>query len=549
MKQLVCAVLGMVIMVSAAAAGEVKTAIRRVVVYEDRAMVVREGTADLAAGAAELVVSGLPPILNDGSVRVKGTADGTVTVIGTEVRRSFLADPRRTEVEKLENRLEVLREKRREVDDGLASIALQRKFVSSISAATSEKISEEMLLTPPAPGQWGPVLDFIGERSLQLAASERKLNVDGRKIVEEIEAVEKELGEVKGWLSREAKEIVVSVEAAGTATLALEVSYTVPGAMWRPVYDARADHDGGTVEVVYRAEVRQKTGEDWAGVELALSTARPSIGGRPPELSPWYVSLHDPATAYDRGRSAAAPQRVMMKAMRADEMALAEEGREEALGFDEAAVAKAGTAVTFTVPRPQDVPSDASFHGMVVSRREVEAAFEYVAVPKLVEYPFLLATFTNAEEYPLLPGRINLFLGPDFVGTSRLDAVAPGQKAELYLGIDEDLTVKRELVAEKTEAGGLFRAKTGYRNFRYRIEVENFRTRSEKITVYDQYPVSTSPDLKVELEEVSPRPVEDKEKEQPGILIWKFDLGPSEKKTIEYEYILKYPKSKTLVGL
>ncbi|MCI0385985.1 DUF4139 domain-containing protein, partial [Streptomyces sp. CNQ085] len=55
----------------------------------------------------------------------------------------------------------------------------------------------------------------------------------------------------------------------------LEVEYHVPGATWSPVYQLRLDGAdsafGGTI--VLRACVAQRTGEDWTGVRLGLSTA------------------------------------------------------------------------------------------------------------------------------------------------------------------------------------------------------------------------------------------------------------------------------------
>ena len=38
-------------------------------------------------------------------------------------------------------------------------------------------------------------------------------------------------------------------------------------------------------------EVRQRTGEDWSNVRLTLSTARPSVSARLPELDPWFIEF------------------------------------------------------------------------------------------------------------------------------------------------------------------------------------------------------------------------------------------------------------------
>ncbi|WP_344323717.1 DUF4139 domain-containing protein, partial [Streptomyces macrosporus] len=63
-------------------------------------------------------------------------------------------------------------------------------------------------------------------------------------------------------------------DGAGAA-VEFEVEYHVPGATWLPVYQVRLEDtgagSGGTL--VLRACVAQRTGEDWTGVRLGLSTA------------------------------------------------------------------------------------------------------------------------------------------------------------------------------------------------------------------------------------------------------------------------------------
>ncbi|BBB00778.1 hypothetical protein RVR_7914 [Actinacidiphila reveromycinica] len=53
----------------------------------------------------------------------------------------------------------------------------------------------------------------------------------------------------------------------------LELEYHVPGATWTPVYQLRLDSGSGAGTLVLRAGVAQRTGEDWTGVRLGLSTA------------------------------------------------------------------------------------------------------------------------------------------------------------------------------------------------------------------------------------------------------------------------------------
>ena len=524
--------------------------IQRVVVYEDRAMVTRAANAQIEAGASELALEGLPPLLLDDSVRVKGEAPGKVLIAGTEVRKSFLSDPRRKEIEDLETRLDGLRLEESALDDRLQALDLQKKFVASIQSSMSEKISKEMLVAAPAPESWAKVADFIYQGAMRAADEERKIGVEKKALARRIEAAEKELGQAKSGAERDAKSVLVSVEAEKPAALKLEISYVVPRATWRPVYDARADHDGGKIDLAYRSEIRQETGEDWRGVRLALSTARPSVGGRMAELSPWYLDIWEEQAVY-RPSGGARPMAAAPAPKTEGGLWMVKNVSEEAATAENltAVAEKAGAAVTFAIARPQDIPSDGQFHGAAIAEKSVDAEFEYVSTPKLAEFAYLLARFQNAETYPLLAGKINLFLGQDFVGTSDLETVAPGEKAEVHLGIDEEVKVKRELVAESTGKGGIFRGRPGEKTFQYRITLESFRKTKDKMTVYDQIPVSRSPEIEVELAKADPEPAKVEEKEKPGLLAWKFDLSPGVKKTIVFSFQVEYPKDKTVGGL
>ena len=53
--------------------------------------------------------------------------------------------------------------------------------------------------------------------------------------------------------------------------------------------------------IVYKANVSQKSGEDWKNVKLTLSTGSPSVSGIKPELTPYYLNL---VPTYLQGRAA-----------------------------------------------------------------------------------------------------------------------------------------------------------------------------------------------------------------------------------------------------
>ncbi len=68
------------------------------------------------------------------------------------------------------------------------------------------------------------------------------------------------------------------------ANLQLVVEYYVNGARWTPSYVCRLDSVTNQAAIAVRALICQRTGEDWAGVRLELSTATPTGWCELPEL-------------------------------------------------------------------------------------------------------------------------------------------------------------------------------------------------------------------------------------------------------------------------
>ncbi|MEQ8957290.1 MAG: DUF4139 domain-containing protein, partial [Coleofasciculus sp. C2-GNP5-27] len=64
----------------------------------------------------------------------------------------------------------------------------------------------------------------------------------------------------------------------------LIVEYFVPGARWTPTYLCRLESSTNTAAIAVRAFLCQRTGEDWSGVRLELSTANPMTWCELPEL-------------------------------------------------------------------------------------------------------------------------------------------------------------------------------------------------------------------------------------------------------------------------
>jgi uncharacterized protein (TIGR02231 family) len=208
-----------------------------------------------------------------------------------------------------------------------------------------------------------------------------------------------------------------------------------------------------------------------------------------------------------------------------------------------AGVTEEQSSVSFQIPRPVTIPSDGTQHGNVVSVETLPVTLEFLAVPKISPFVFLRSEITNRTPFPLLPGRVNSFVGNVFSGSSYLKKVASGEKFDLFFGTDDQVTVKREELKSHKEAG-LF---GGNRmSYRYRIEVRNFRKDAQTVTIRDQLPLAGDEEIKVSLDEPSPKPDEGA---ADGTQTWRLLLGPGEKREITFGIVVEYPKERQITGL
>jgi len=179
----------------------------------------------------------------------------------------------------------------------------------------------------------------------------------------------------------------------------------------------------------------------------------------------------------------------------------------------------------------------------VVAVEKLPVKLELATVPKLSPYAFLTSQVENRATYPLLPGKLNIFSGGNFIGSSLLNKVASGEKYEVHFGADDQIVVKREEMKRHKEAGIFGKNRMTYR---YRIEVQNLRKGERTVLVRDQLPLSTNEEIKVSLEEPSVTPDEVKDD---GTVTWKLVLKPGEKREVTFGIIIEYPKDREVVGL
>lgn len=529
---------------------DLQTAIASVAVYPDRARIARAGTLKLEPGSHRLEVRELPLTLDAASVRASARGTARARLLGVDVQREFYVETPAERVRDLEEQVEQLEDEMRGLEARVALLTQERSALGDL-AGQAESFARGLALGKTSAEDQMKLLDGLRGRSEELDAALLDLSVRRRDLERRLEKLRNELDQLRGARRRQRYAAVVEVDVSQAGDLTVELTYVVSRAGWQPLYDIRLLEEGEkrVLEVGYLAQVTQRTGEDWPDVALTLSTARPALAGKVPELDPWYVG---PAYAQRKParmaalKMAAPAAPVMDKAMALTgaEPAAAALAVEAEADVVTATVEATGAAVTYQIPTAVAIPADGAPHKVAVARFELEPELDYVTAPRLVEAAYRRAQVANDSPYTLLAGPANLFAGDEFIGATELELIAPRGEIELYLGTDDRVKIERELKrrqVDKKLVGDRRRLR-----YAYEVALENLLPAEAKITLHDQIPVGRHEDIKVKLESTEPKPAEQTEL---NLLRWEFSLAPGEKQVVRFDFTVEHPRGMDVLGL
>jgi len=337
--------------------------------------------------------------------------------------------------------------------------------------------------------------------------------------------------------------------------LALEVSYQVRNAAWRPVYEARLDTANARLALRQEAVVTQSTGEDWSDVALTLSTARPSAGTQPPQLAPWRITLAPPPPAPPPPRptarmaAPASPAPAADAARGEDDRSQLAQRRDREAQAENAALVTVGFAVEYQIPGTATVRSDGSERRVRIAELPAEVTMTAQAIPRLDRRAFLRATFASPAQVPLLPGQVTLVLDGVQVGRAALPLLRPGEQQARAFGADDRIRVAYEpQPPRRSEAGNIISGRTAIVANESLITVQSFHARPIEITVLDHAPVSVEEPLVVAIT-ADPAPSARDVDERPGVLAWTAIYQPREQRRIRFGYTITAPRDSTVYGM
>jgi uncharacterized protein (TIGR02231 family) len=529
---------------------DVRSSIDNVTVYPDGATVTRVITMDLPQGDTTLIARDFPPGLDTASLRVEGETAAPVTIGAIDARSPRPERP--PTAPELEKRLQELKDQRAALDDQIGAETARKQFAERFAAETPFGLGEKGEARPLS--DWRAAFSAVADEIKSANETIRAFRLKQRDIDLEIRKAEAALQ------ANPSRKMEVRIDLAANAAShgTFRVSYTVRGARWAPLYDARLD--SGTrerkpaLELIRRAEIVQQTGEDWQDVALTVSTVRTAKGGNGPELQPLIVRYYQPPIIQPVPRASRMQDRIGEAARGGlataykDEPSLAAAPAQPAPVAAQEAESTAETGgyqAVFRVPGRVSVAASEGAKSFRISTEQIAPELLVRAVPALDETAYLEASFKHAEEAPLLPGRVSVYRDGIFVGRSAMPLTPKDETLRLGFGADEKVKVTRT-VTRKIEgsAGIISSAKTDEREFK--ITLRSGHAQPIKAVIEDQVPTSEAADIQVEMLPVTTPPSERDLRDRRGVLAWNFEVAPGEAKEIKLGWRLRWPGDKVV---
>ena len=496
--------------------------ITRVTLYPGSATI--ERTAQVTAGAGKVELTGLPATFDPRTLRVDTDA-------GIQVGEVAVKDVSRTEAlgareAELEARIERLKDEKAALDVDVKTAELMRNYLASLSARPEGDKSPRPAFDPRA-------LEAIRRGGADAYGTIQRTDIRKRELDKRIAALEGDLARIRNG-ARDVRTVAISYTA--TRPGALRAAYQVSNAGWRPQYRAALDSATSRVDLERQAAIMQRTGEDWRGVSLRLSTGAPR-SAQVLDPGTWQLVIRAPMVEPLPGNRPA-----LMSDSRADKIAAA-----RAPASEPAQVAELQTeyATEFEVPGKVDLSADGRQITVSLAHQQIAVKQRIRVVPRR-DSAALVTAEADLPEGVWIPGDVQLYRDGGYVGSTYWQAQAK-ERLVLPFGRDDRVQVAMKRLKDRKGAAGIIsqRAEREVATLytvtsRHKVPVELLLLESAPVPVDDKITVDTT---------FEPKPKTANWEERRGVYAWEQPLAPGQTLKFVADYTITYPKDAVIAGL
>ena len=545
---------------SAAQAGEIHTdsIIKAVTIYPSSAKVLRVATISLEAGDNDIIINNLPLNLNETSLRVSGEGQGTMSLGSVELLRSFQEDVVQEREKAIIDKIEELQDGRREIKDAILRSQKQFEYIQRMALGSNVKIKND---DEESSGsyknlpleKWQEAWQTLDSATAAVQERTRAAEKSLKTYDKQINKLTEELKQV-AVNQRETRVAKLHVKSEVATELTLKLTYQIHGARWEPVYDADLDTATGKMELKTLAQISQRTGEDWKGVDVTLSTLRPSAGTQLPNLNPWVLDFIP-----DIEMASPMMQKNMMRMDRgvmadmADgeaEIAMVEAApvrKRKKMVQEESQLISTDFSAEYKVPGVISLDSGSNKRRFALTSQNLEAEVRLASAPRQDPRAMILAKTKHVGETPLLAGSLSLYRNGNFVGNTHLQQKLSGEELKLSFGEDDKVKIKFLPDPDKKRKDGLLFGKKKVVERHYQLSIHSNHDKPFEISLYDVLPVAANEDIKVKL--IGDAPTKKDVDDKKGMMSWERTLKPKQDTKLKYGYTVSYPEDKIIPDL
>jgi uncharacterized protein (TIGR02231 family) len=497
--------------------------VTRVTLYPGAATV--ERSVRVGAGSGRVEMTGLPANFDVKTLRVEGDPGIEIGEVAVQdVGRAEALSAREAD---LESRIQALKDEKASLDVEAKSAELVRDYLASLSKPQQGEQNARPSLDPKA---IPAVLDAIRKGGADAYGTIQKVTVKKRDLDKRIAALERDLARARTG-ARDVRSLWIGYSAAKAGEL--RAAYLVTNAGWKPVYRAALDSNASKLDLERQAAVMQRTGEDWRGVALRLSTGAPrSTAIVDPQ--PWQLVIRPPAQPLSRGMASQMAAAPAAKAMRADEA-----------GTPIVAQFETTYASEFEVPGKVDIASDGRQITVSLSMQEIPVKQRVRVIPRYG----LDATVTAEADFPpgvWIPGETQLYRDGSYIGTTYWNAPAK-DRFVLPFGRDDRIVVKTDRLKNRSGDTGLL-SKRSERQIADQYTITSRHKGPVELLVLEASPVAVSDQISVDAA-FQPAPKVTNWEDRRGVVAWEQPLAPGETLKFVADYTISYPKDASVIGL
>lgn len=511
-------------------------------VYLKGAALTHTAAASLKSGTYDILINGLSPDISVSSLKV--SANG-VLISASEFSNDFITPKEESaRIKKLQDSLELYK---RQLDEADNELEVHSHLLQMLTDGTLNNMRQKEGTVS--------VADINANMELyksKAGALQHSIDQDNQKIntlKKTISRLQKQLDQDNIDQQRTGV-LRLSVSVPQTVNTTFTITYFTQMAGWVPCYDINIASMDKPVKMKSRAQVSQYTGLDWKNVKITLSNATPNSTKEAPVFNSWFISFYTPRQlhkGYDDVRSntvSYSTQKLStMEGVKATDGATASaKGNQPLMMDDFVEVDMQEVAVNYNIAVPYDIPGNGKEQLIDLKSYDIKADYKYYSIPKLSDETYLIATLSDYEQYNLLPGYATVTFDNTFVGRTFLRPNVTEENISLTLTTEPRISVKREKQNDYCSTKHVGSTTTVTQS--YRITVKNNQTKAVKLTLKEQYPLSSNKDIEVKLEDVKPAATYNKT--ETGVLTWDVELKAGETQTFVVTYSVKHPKDRNI---